>query len=69
MGAALGANPFPIVIPCHRVLGADGKTGGFSARGGVDTKLRMLSIERARTGSAPTLFDAHGGLPLAAARR
>jgi len=69
VGASLGANPFPIVVPCHRVLGADGKTGGFSARGGVDTKLRMLSIERARTGSAPTLFDAHGGLPLAAARR
>ena len=69
VGAALGANPFPIVVPCHRVLGADGKTGGFSARGGVDTKLRMLSIERARTGNAPTLFDAHGGLPLAAARR
>jgi methylated-DNA-[protein]-cysteine S-methyltransferase len=68
VGAALGANPFPIVVPCHRVLGAGGKTGGFSARGGVDTKMRMLSIERARTGSAPGLFDAVGGLPLAAAR-
>jgi methylated-DNA-[protein]-cysteine S-methyltransferase len=69
VGAALGANPFPIIVPCHRVLAAGGGTGGFSARGGVGTKLRMLSIERARTGSTPTLFDAHGGLPLAAAGR
>ncbi len=66
VGTALGQNPFPIVVPCHRVLAANGRTGGFSARGGVATKMRMLSIERARTGSAPTLFDALGGLPLAA---
>jgi methylated-DNA-[protein]-cysteine S-methyltransferase len=65
VGVALGQNPFPVVVPCHRVLAADGKTGGFSARGGVVTKMRMLAIERARTGNAPTLFDAHGGLPLA----
>ena len=44
VGQALGANPFPIVIPCHRVLAAAG-TGGFSARGGITTKLRMLAIE------------------------
>jgi methylated-DNA-[protein]-cysteine S-methyltransferase len=50
------------------VLAAGGKSGGFSASGGVTTKLRMLSIERARTSGAPTLFDAHGGLPLAASR-
>ncbi|HVY21311.1 MAG TPA: methylated-DNA--[protein]-cysteine S-methyltransferase [Bauldia sp.] len=68
VGVALGQNPFPIVVPCHRVLAANGKTGGFSARGGVATKMRMLSIERARTGAAPTLFDAIGGLPLAAGR-
>jgi methylated-DNA-[protein]-cysteine S-methyltransferase len=69
VGQALGQNPFPIVVPCHRVLAANGKTGGFSARGGVATKMRMLSIERARIGSgAPTLFDAVGGLPLAASR-
>ncbi len=47
VGQALGANPFPIVIPCHRVLGAQGN-GGFSARGGVETKLRMLAIEEAQ---------------------
>jgi methylated-DNA-[protein]-cysteine S-methyltransferase len=66
VGVALGQNPFPIVVPCHRVLAADGRTGGFSARGGVATKMRMLTIERARTGGTPTLFDAFGGLPLAA---
>jgi len=68
VGQALGANPFAIVVPCHRVLAAEGKTGGFSASGGVTTKLRMLTIERARTSTAPTLFDAHGGLPLAVGR-
>ncbi|MDP2803110.1 MAG: methylated-DNA--[protein]-cysteine S-methyltransferase [Phreatobacter sp.] len=57
VGKALGANPWPIVVPCHRVLAASGKTGGFSAPGGVDTKLKLLSIERARTSAAPTLFD------------
>jgi methylated-DNA-[protein]-cysteine S-methyltransferase len=64
VGMALGQNPFPIVVPCHRVLGANGKAGGFSADGGVETKLRMLSIERAQTGSEPSLFEA---LPLAMA--
>ena len=53
---ALSENPFPIIVPCHRVLAAGGKMGGFSAPGGVRTKLRMLSIEGARYG-APTLFD------------
>ncbi len=68
VGQALGQNPFAIVVPCHRVLAANGRSGGFSAAGGVATKLRILSIERARTGGEPSLFDAHGGLPLAAAR-
>lgn len=63
VGQALGANPFPIVVPCHRVLAAGGKAGGFSANGGRLTKLRLLTIERARTGDTPTLFDEHGGLP------
>jgi methylated-DNA-[protein]-cysteine S-methyltransferase len=53
---ALSQNPFPVIVPCHRVLAAGGKMGGFSAPGGVRTKLRMLSIEGARYG-APTLFD------------
>ncbi len=59
---ALGQNPFPIIVPCHRVMAAGGKTGGFSAPGGVRTKLRLLSIERAQPGGNPTLF---ADLPLA----
>lgn len=69
VGRALGANPWPIVVPCHRVLAASGKTGGFSAPGGVDTKLKLLSIERARTGAAPTLFDGDPAFGLAARPR
>jgi methylated-DNA-[protein]-cysteine S-methyltransferase len=57
VGGALGRNPCPIVVPCHRILGADGRSGGFSAPGGVETKLRMLEIEGARRGSEPGLFD------------
>ncbi len=63
VGQALGRNPFPIVVPCHRVLAAGGRTGGFSARGGVATKMRILAIEGARTGDEPMLFDS---LPIAA---
>ena len=66
VGKALGSNPFAIIVPCHRVLGADGKIGGFSANGGVATKVRLLSIEKARTRSAPGFFD---DLPLAVAPR
>ena len=47
VGQALGRNPFPIVVPCHRVLASGGKIGGFSAHGGTTTKLRMLAIEGA----------------------
>jgi methylated-DNA-[protein]-cysteine S-methyltransferase len=47
VGQALGRNPCPIVVPCHRVLAAGGRSGGFSAPGGVDTKMRMLEIEGA----------------------
>jgi methylated-DNA-[protein]-cysteine S-methyltransferase len=47
VGQALGRNPFPIIVPCHRVLAAAGRPGGFSAHGGVATKLRMLAIEGA----------------------
>lgn len=65
VGEALGKNPFPIIVPCHRVMAAGGKMGGFSAPGGVRTKLRMLSIEGAQPGG-PTLFS---DLPLAAPPR
>ena len=57
VGQALGQNPFPIVVPCHRVLAAGGKPGGFSANGGVKTKLQMLSIEGAYVNHTPSLFD------------
>lgn len=62
VGQALGQNPCPIVMPCHRVLAANAKPGGFSAVGGVVTKLKLLSIEGAQPGG-PTLFDR---LPLVA---
>ncbi len=62
VGEAMARNPIPILMPCHRVLGAGGKPGGFSAPGGVETKLRMLQIEGAKVGETPTLFDE---LPLA----
>lgn len=55
VGQALGRNPFPIIVPCHRVVAASGKTGGFSAKGGVNTKLRLLAIESVHTKG--TLFD------------
>jgi methylated-DNA-[protein]-cysteine S-methyltransferase len=62
VGRALGRNPLPIVIPCHRILAAAGKSGGFSAPGGAATKFRLLALERARRPGSPELFES---LPLA----
>jgi methylated-DNA-[protein]-cysteine S-methyltransferase len=56
VGQALGANPIAVIVPCHRVLGAGGRSGGFSAPGGIDTKRRLLEIEQARIGNEPQLF-------------
>ncbi|MGW6378039.1 methylated-DNA--[protein]-cysteine S-methyltransferase [Rhodococcus sp. NPDC055112] len=56
VGQALGRNPIPILVPCHRVLAAGGKTGGFSAHGGAVTKRALLTIERAPGFDEPTLF-------------
>ena len=56
VGVALARNPFAIVVPCHRVVAANGKTGGFSAGGGVATKLKLLAIE----GGMGPLFDSAG---------
>lgn len=50
VAAALGKNPIPLVVPCHRVIYADGRAGGFSAQGGVELKKRMLGLEK-RTSS------------------
>jgi O-6-methylguanine DNA methyltransferase len=60
VGQALGRNPFPIIVPCHRVLATGGKMGGFSANGGVTTKLRLLRIEGFHNNGGPTLFDGDG---------
>lgn len=45
VGQALGRNPFPLIVPCHRVVAAGGKPGGFSAYGGRATKEKLLAIE------------------------
>lgn len=66
VGKALGENPIPIIIPCHRVLAAHGKPGGYSGSGGVKTKLRLLTIEGAKLSSEPSLFEK---LPLASRPR
>ncbi len=58
VGRALGDNPFPIIVPCHRVTAADGAIGGFSASGGARTKRRMLLIEHAGEQESPGLFGA-----------
>lgn len=61
VGNALGQNPWPIIVPCHRILGRDGKIGGFSANGGIRTKQILLNLESpAKTEN----FDLFGGLPL-----
>jgi methylated-DNA-[protein]-cysteine S-methyltransferase len=56
VGAALARNPFPIVVPCHRVLGANGKLTGFSAPGGLATKRRLLELEGAPGFGQQVLF-------------
>jgi methylated-DNA-[protein]-cysteine S-methyltransferase len=58
VGAAMARNPVPLVVPCHRVVAADGRLGGFSAPGGVATKRRLLEIEGAHTAQPGTLFAA-----------
>lgn len=56
VGQALGRNPWPIVVPCHRVTGAGGRMGGFSAPGGRATKLKLLEIEGALRAETLPLF-------------
>ncbi|MFC5585517.1 methylated-DNA--[protein]-cysteine S-methyltransferase [Nitratireductor kimnyeongensis] len=59
-GAAMGKNPIPLIIPCHRVLAAGGRIGGFSAHGGITTKQKMLALENARS---PNADEKQGILP------
>lgn len=54
VGQALGRNPLPVIVPCHRIVGADGKMTGFSAPGGAEAKRRLLRLEGALE---PDLFD------------
>ncbi len=62
VGMAMARNPIPVIIPCHRVLAGSGRSGGFSAPGGITTKFRLLQIEQAGSGQAGMLFY---DLPLA----
>jgi methylated-DNA-[protein]-cysteine S-methyltransferase len=57
VGQALGRNPVAIIVPCHRVLGADGKMGGFSANGGIATQRRIVELEGASAVGAGPLFE------------
>jgi methylated-DNA-[protein]-cysteine S-methyltransferase len=57
VGAALARNPVPIIVPCHRVVAADGGLGGFSAPGGAATKRRLLKIEGAYPDAQRPLFE------------
>lgn len=54
VGVAMARNPAPLIIPCHRVLAAGGKIGGFSAPGGAQTKIRMLKLEGVEAGPPET---------------
>ena len=56
VGQALGHNPWPLVVPCHRVLAAGGKLGGFSAPGGSETKRRLLVLEASQVRREGELF-------------
>jgi methylated-DNA-[protein]-cysteine S-methyltransferase len=60
VGQAMRRNPFAIVVPCHRVLGAGGKVGGYSANGGIATKLRLLALEPTPTNGSAVLFEGDG---------
>jgi len=60
VGQAMGQNPSPPIVPCHRVVAAGRKAGGFSANGGVRTKLRLLAIEGAQVDGTCPLFDRPG---------
>ncbi len=66
VGQAMARNRFPIIVPCHRVMAAGGGFGGFSAPGGLESKARLLNIEKAALNDEPLLFDS---LPIAAKPR
>ena len=51
VGRALGSNPYTVVVPCHRVIRKDGSLGGFSAKGGVKLKRKLIEFEKSTEGS------------------
>lgn len=57
VGQAMARNPVPLIVPCHRVLAAWGRIGGFSAPGGSDAKARMLMLERSARNEPQGAFD------------
>jgi methylated-DNA-[protein]-cysteine S-methyltransferase len=63
VGEAMGKNPVPVVIPCHRVLAAGNKPGGFSAYGGTATKQKLLALEGVSLGTSPSREPAPPRLP------
>jgi methylated-DNA-[protein]-cysteine S-methyltransferase len=69
VGKAMAANPVPLIVPCHRVLAAGGKLGGFSAPGGSDTKMRMLELEGAAPATVPSALAAQATFGFATERR
>ena len=60
VGQAMANNPVPLIVPCHRVLAAGGKLGGFSAPGGTTTKTRMLELEGVKLGPPPAAQQSFG---------
>jgi methylated-DNA-[protein]-cysteine S-methyltransferase len=60
VGQAMASNPVPLIIPCHRVLAAGGKPGGFSAPGGVAAKMRMLELEGVHVGAPRPVQQSFG---------
>ncbi len=69
VGTAMRSNPWPIVVPCHRVLAAQGRPGGFSAPGGLATKERLLAAEGVSLGPPRSLFARDGELDAAVSAR
>ena len=57
VGGACGRNPLPIIVPCHRIVGANGALGGYSAPGGLQTKRFLLALEGAPGNSPRMQFD------------
>lgn len=69
VGQAMGRNPFPLIVPCHRVVAADGSLVGFSAGGGINTKRRLLALERRAVAEEGREREARWPFDIGAGRR